>query len=63
MHRSLKTVGGKHGGIPDMQPTGHAFIKARMQQTGALLGGEMSGHFYFAENWYGFDDALFAVLA
>lgn len=41
-----------------MQPTGHAFIKARMKETGALLGGEMSGHFYFAEDWGGFDDAL-----
>ena len=51
----------KHGGIADMQPTGHAFIKARMAESGALLGGEMSGHFYFRENWYGFDDALFAA--
>ena len=50
----------RHGGIADMQPTGHAFIKARMAATGALLGGEMSGHFYFAENWRGFDDALLA---
>ena len=50
----------QHGGKADMQPTGHAFIKSRMQQTGALLGGEMSGHFYFAENWFGVDDALFA---
>ena len=50
----------KHGGIADMQPTGHAFIKSRMRETGALLGGEMSGHFYFAENWQGFDDALLA---
>ena len=49
-----------HGGIADMQPTGHAFIKARMKETGALFGGEMSGHFYFAENWCGVDDALFA---
>ena len=48
------------GGKPDMQPTGHAFIKARMKETGALLGGEMSGHFYFAENWFGVDDALLA---
>lgn len=48
------------GGIPDMRPTGHAFIKARMRETGALLGGEMSGHFYFKEDWFGFDDALFA---
>ena len=50
----------KLGGVPDMQPTGHAFIKARMRETGAPLGGEMSGHFYFKENWFGFDDALFA---
>ncbi|MDM5146940.1 phosphomannomutase/phosphoglucomutase [Candidatus Persebacteraceae bacterium Df01] len=50
----------QHGGIADMQPTGHAFIKSRMRETGALLGGEMSGHFYFAEQWFGFDDALLA---
>ena len=50
----------QHGGIADMQPTGHSFIKAQMKKTGALLGGEMSGHFYFAENWRGFDDALLA---
>lgn len=50
----------KHGGVPDMQPTGHAFIKKQMKETGALLGGEMSGHFYFAENYLGFDDALLA---
>ncbi len=48
------------GGVADMQPTGHAFIKSRMRETGALLGGEMSGHFYFAEDWKGFDDALLA---
>lgn len=51
----------RHGGSADMQPTGHAFIKARMKETAALLGGEMSGHFYFREQWYGFDDALFAA--
>ena len=50
----------RFGGVADMQPTGHAFIKARMRETGALLGGEMSGHFYFKEDWFGFDDALFA---
>ena len=49
-----------HGGVADMQPTGHAFIKSQMKKTGALLGGEMSGHFYFADNWAGFDDALLA---
>lgn len=51
----------KHGGKADMQPTGHAFIKGRMREIGAMLGGEMSGHFFFNENWYGFDDALFAA--
>jgi phosphomannomutase/phosphoglucomutase len=51
----------QHGGEPDMQPTGHAFIKARMKQTGAPLGGEMSGHFYLAENWRAVDDAPFAA--
>ncbi len=51
----------KHNGTPDMQPTGHAFIKSRMREIGALLGGEMSGHFFFKENWHGFDDALFAA--
>lgn len=51
----------RYGGVPDMQPTGHAFIKARMADVGAPLGGEMSGHFYFGEGWYGFDDALFAA--
>ena len=50
----------RFGGEADMRPTGHAFIKARMRETGAPLGGEMSGHFYFKENWFGFDDALFA---
>ena len=51
---------GRLGGVADMRPTGHAFIKARMRETGAPLGGEMSGHFYFKEDWFGFDDALFA---
>ena len=50
----------RFGGVADMRPTGHAFIKARMRETGAPLGGEMSGHFYFKEDWFGFDDALFA---
>ena len=49
------------GGIPDMWKTGHSFIKARIKETGALLGGEMSGHLFFKERWYGFDDALYAA--
>ena len=49
------------GGIPDMWKTGHSFIKARIKETGAQLGGEMSGHMFFKERWYGFDDALYAA--
>lgn len=49
------------GGVPDMWKTGHSFIKARIKQTGAQLGGEMSGHMFFKERWYGFDDALYAA--
>lgn len=49
------------GGEPEMWKTGHSFIKARMKETGALLGGEMSGHLFFKERWYGFDDALYAA--
>lgn len=48
------------GGEPEMWQTGHSLIKARMKATGALLAGEMSGHIFFAEDWYGFDDALVA---
>ncbi len=49
------------GGEPEMWKTGHSFIKARIKETGALLGGEMSGHVFFKERWYGFDDALYAA--
>ncbi|WP_046961805.1 phosphomannomutase/phosphoglucomutase [Alcanivorax sp. NBRC 101098] len=49
------------GGEPEMWQTGHSLIKARMKETGALLAGEMSGHIFFAEDWYGFDDALVAA--
>ena len=49
------------GGVPDMYKTGHSFIKKRMKENGALLGGEMSGHVFFKERWYGFDDALYAA--
>ena len=49
------------GGQPEMWRTGHSLIKARMQETGALLAGEMSGHIFFAEQWFGFDDALVAA--
>ncbi len=52
----------RHGGNPEMCKTGHSLIKARMQETGALLAGEMSGHMFFADRYYGFDDALYAAL-
>ncbi len=50
----------QHGGKPVMWKTGHSFIKMKLKQTGALLAGEMSGHIFFKERWYGFDDALYA---
>ena len=49
------------GGRPVMSKTGHSFIKSRLRQTGAPLAGEMSGHVFFADRWYGFDDALYAA--
>ncbi|WP_280552839.1 phosphomannomutase/phosphoglucomutase [Halomonas sp. 25-S5] len=49
------------GGTPEMWRTGHSLIKARMKETGALLAGEMSGHIFFQERWYGFDDGLYAA--
>ncbi|MBZ0131291.1 MAG: phosphomannomutase/phosphoglucomutase [Rhodocyclaceae bacterium] len=48
------------GGRPVMWNTGHAFIKAKLKETGAPLAGEMSGHIFFKERWYGFDDGLYA---
>jgi phosphomannomutase/phosphoglucomutase len=48
------------GGRPLMWNTGHALIKAKLQETGAPLAGEMSGHMFFKERWYGFDDGLYA---
>ncbi|CAB1370074.1 phosphomannomutase/phosphoglucomutase [Denitratisoma oestradiolicum] len=48
------------GGVPVMWNTGHALIKAKLKETGALLAGEMSGHVFFKERWYGFDDGLYA---
>jgi phosphomannomutase/phosphoglucomutase len=49
------------GGVPIMSQTGHSLIKERMKEEGALLSGELSGHIMFGENYYGFDDALFAT--
>jgi phosphomannomutase/phosphoglucomutase len=48
------------GGSPLMWRTGHSLIKAKMRETGAELAGEMSGHFFFKERWYGFDDGIYA---
>jgi phosphomannomutase/phosphoglucomutase len=49
-----------HGGRPVMWKTGHSFIKQKLKESGAPLAGEMSGHVFFKERWYGFDDALYA---
>ena len=50
----------QHGGKPTLWKTGHSLIKAKMRETGALLAGEMSGHVFFKERWYGFDDGLYS---
>jgi phosphomannomutase/phosphoglucomutase len=50
----------RHGGRPLIWKTGHSLIKAKLAETGAPLAGEMSGHTFFKERWYGFDDALYA---
>ncbi|HME24159.1 MAG TPA: phosphomannomutase/phosphoglucomutase [Acetobacteraceae bacterium] len=50
------------GGNPLMWRTGHSLIKAKMAETGSPLAGEMSGHIFFADRWYGFDDALYAAV-
>jgi phosphomannomutase / phosphoglucomutase len=49
------------GGKPLMWKTGHSFIKAKMKETGAELAGEMSGHIFFKERWFGFDDGLYSA--
>ncbi|MBI5450524.1 MAG: phosphomannomutase/phosphoglucomutase [Gammaproteobacteria bacterium] len=59
--RHLAPVISAHGGRPLMWKTGHSLIKAKMKESGALLAGEMSGHVFFKERWYGFDDALYTA--
>jgi phosphomannomutase / phosphoglucomutase len=49
------------GGSPIMWKTGHSLIKAKMRETDAELAGEMSGHFFFRERWYGFDDGIYSA--
>lgn len=51
----------RHGGSPLMWKTGHSLIKAKMRETEAELAGEMSGHFFFKERWYGFDDGIYSA--
>jgi len=48
------------GGVPLMWKTGHSLVKAKLRETGSPLGGEMSGHIFFKDRWYGFDDGLYA---
>jgi len=50
----------RHGGRPIMWKTGHSHLKRKMREEGILLGGEVSGHIFFAENWYGVDDGILA---
>jgi len=58
---SLVHVVEKLGGRPEFTRTGHSLIKARMRETGALFTGEMSGHMFFRDEYYGFDDAVYAA--
>jgi phosphomannomutase/phosphoglucomutase len=58
---NLATYIDKLGGKPLMWKTGHSFIKAKMKETGAELAGEMSGHIFFKERWFGFDDGLYSA--
>jgi len=59
--RQLPQLISRLGGRPVMWKSGHSMIKAKMRETQALLGGEMSGHVFFQERWYGFDDGLYAA--
>jgi phosphomannomutase/phosphoglucomutase len=51
----------KHGGRPLVWKTGHSLVKAKLKESGAPLAGEMSGHIFFKERWYGFDDAIYCA--
>ena len=59
--RHLNSLISDLGGRPIICRTGHSFLKAKMLETGAILGGEMSGHICFKERWYGFDDGLYSA--
>ena len=57
--RNLATYVKEQGGVPLMWKTGHSLVKAKLKETGAPLAGEMSGHIFFKDRWYGFDDGLY----
>ncbi len=59
--RHLTQLITRHGGRPVLWKTGHAYMKEKMRETGALLGGEFSGHMFFGERWFGFDDGMYAA--
>ena len=59
--RNLNTLISNYGGRPIMWKSGHTFMKEKMAETGALLGGEFSGHFFFKERWFGFDDGMYTA--
>lgn len=59
--RHLNSVISGFGGRPVVSRSGHSYVKAKMKETDAILGGEMSGHFCFQERWYGFDDGMYAA--
>ncbi len=59
--RDLATVISSHGGRPIMWRSGHSWIKQKMKESGALLGGEFTGHICFRDRWFGFDDGLYAA--
>ena len=60
--RHLEKVIKDHNGIPLMYCTGHSLIKSKIKESGALLAGEMSGHMFFVDNWYGFDDGIYSAV-
>jgi len=60
--RRLSPLISGYGGRPVMWKTGHSLIKKKMRETGALLAGEMSGHIFFKERWFGFDDGVYSAV-
>jgi len=59
---NLEKIIKNFNGTPIMSRTGHSYIKSKIIETNALLGGEMSGHIFFNDDWYGFDDAIYSAL-